>query len=108
MTTRAFLPGLLNTVFAALFSLNLTSVAHAQSTGTVAGCITDASGQRLSGVTVDVRGNGRHHIGQSNVRGTVAAFAIEDGRIHSAPIVGFVGMEAETLIDQLPKEPPAA
>jgi hypothetical protein len=33
--------------------------------------------------------------------GTVAAFAVENGRIHSAPISGYAGMEAEQLVNEL-------
>jgi hypothetical protein len=37
----------------------------------------------------------------SSGEGTVAAFAIEDGRIHSAPIAAYAGMDEEQLMKEL-------
>jgi hypothetical protein len=37
----------------------------------------------------------------SNEDGTVAAFAIEGGRIHSAPMAGYSGMDDEQLMKEL-------
>ena len=37
----------------------------------------------------------------SGGNGTVAAFGVENGRIHSAPISAYVGMEAEQLVNEL-------
>ena len=49
--------------------LNATQGRSARtSTSTVSGCITDTMGRALPGVTVDVGGNGRHRIVQSDPR----------------------------------------
>ena len=43
----------------------------------------------------------RVFVRMSTGNGTGAAFAIEDGRIHSGPIAAYAGMEAEQLVNQL-------
>jgi hypothetical protein len=43
----------------------------------------------------------RAFVRMSSEEGTVAAFAIENGRIHSGPIAAYVGVDAGTLTDEL-------
>src|SRR5262245_8824889 len=47
---------------ASSIACGIVVAAHAQDTGTVAGCITDTTGQPIPGASVDVGGGGTHHI----------------------------------------------
>jgi hypothetical protein len=76
----------------------LNSAAQARTTGTVAGCITDTTGQPLPGVTVDVGGNGRHRIVQSDASGCYAVPDVSSGsHFVFARLQGFVSMTRDNL-----------
>lgn len=68
MTHGTSLKRLLTTMSVAVACLTPLNSA-AQATSTIAGCITDTIGQPLAGVTVDVGGDGRHRIVQTDARG---------------------------------------
>jgi hypothetical protein len=99
MTARTSPPRLLTTVFIAVSCLTpLTSSAHTQGTSTVAGCITDTTGQPLPGVTVDVGGNGTHRIVRTDASGCYTVPDVPAGSYFVfARLQGFVSVTHDNL-----------
>jgi hypothetical protein len=75
------------------------SAAHTQDAGTVVGCITEKStGQPLPDATVDVGGDGRHRIVQSDARGCYAVPDVPAGSYFVfARVHGFVSVTHDNL-----------
>jgi hypothetical protein len=97
MTGRTSLERVLTTMSVALACLTPLNSA-AQGTSTVAGCITDTTGQPLPRVTVDVGGSGKHRIVHSDAGG---CYAVPDVPVGSyfvfARLQGFVSVTRDNL-----------
>jgi hypothetical protein len=89
----------LTTMFVAVACLApLNSAAQSPRTSAIIGCITDPSGQRLPGVTVDVGGGGVHRIVQSDARGCYEVPDVPAGSHYVfARLRGFVSVTRDEL-----------
>jgi hypothetical protein len=76
----------------------INSAGKAQSTSTVSGCITDTTGRPLPGATVDVGGDDRHRIVQTDGRGCYAVPDVPAGpHFVFARLPGFISATLDNL-----------